>query len=158
MNTAKQDWAGLTGKALDLNQMEELAKQYDEKWAVVEERAQAAKEARAEFDIVEDKIMKALEEAQKTSYKSELGTYTIQSVPTVKVASTIEEKKQLFQYLRKLGEDVYMSMLNVNSTTLNSWYKKVKEDAGSPAGFAIPGVKESGDRVTLRFFAAKKGK
>ena len=157
-NVAKQDWAGLTGTALDLNEMETLAKQYDEAWAVVEEKAAIAKDARAKFDAIEAKIQKALEDAQKTTYKSELGTYTIVSQPTVKVASTLEEKKQLFQYLRKLGEDVYMSMLNVNSTTLNSWYKKVKEEAGSPAGFAIPGVKESGDRVTLRFLAAKKGK
>jgi hypothetical protein len=144
--------------ALDLKEMEALAADYDVKWDDYEAKKKIASEAHAAFTAVEDKIQDALENAQKTSYKANTGMFTVQTTPTVLVAKTAEDKSKLFDYLKKLGDDVFMGLVSVNSQTINSWYKKVKEEAGNPPGFKIPGVVESDDRKTLRFTAAKKGK
>ena len=152
----KYDFATDTA-ALDLTEMEALAVKYDEKWADYEAKKKVASDAKAEFDEVEAKILDALKNAQKTGYKANTGSFAVVTSPTVLVAKSTEDKLKLFSYLQKLGEDIFLGMASVNSQTLNSWYKKVKEEAGNPPGFKIPGVIESDDRVTLRFTAAKKG-
>lgn len=149
-------WAENSGaKTLDLETMEALSKDYLKTWDEYEQFKKAASEKYEVFQGVEQKILAALRDAQKSKYSAEVGAFAVSVKSTVKVPSTIEAKKQFFAYLKKMGDDLMLSMQTVNSNSLNSWYVKTKEAAGDPPGFAIPGITESSSHTTLRFTGAK---
>jgi hypothetical protein len=146
------------GKTLNLAEMEALLKEYNVTWDEYEAAKEISSNAYEKFAEVESRIMKALGDAQKTSYKGEEGTVTVSVTPTVKVPENLDEKKKLFAYIQKRSKEMFLGLVSINSATLNKWYNETREAAGDPPGFSIPGIMAGADRVKLLYKAAKKGK
>lgn len=116
--------------------------------------AEAYAEARKKYDetrkihseaniVMEEKKAFLLELMKKTNQDSfkvkGLGNFIKTNRYTIKVPKSLGDKVEMLKYLRNRGEDTYLSLVSVNSMTLNSWYKTEKEN---DPNFNLPGVGE----------------
>lgn len=99
------------------------------------------------------RLQSALEKAGKKSYKVDgLGTISLVHKQTVTTPKTVEEKRQLFNYiLDSYGQDVLDSMVSINHNTLNSFYNAEAERAEDKAMFHLPGLGSPVVRTETRF-------
>ena len=147
-------------EVLNIAEMDALVQLSQDQWARYEELLKPAKEAKALYDQTEEKIIAVLKAAGKTSYKAEIGTFTITHTPQVTTPKTIEDKQKFFNYLKKTaGADVMWSYISVASGSLNTWYKEKMAEAeknGTLMKFQVPGIDGMTTREALSFRAAKK--
>jgi hypothetical protein len=164
---SQEEWqAEAATGTLDMAEMDALIEENQRLWAAhdeINDKKKAAYELAEESDV---KIMNALKAAGKSKYYVDgLGTAYLTTKSSVKVPGSIKEKVKFFDYLKQIGNDVFLSMATVNSSTLNSWYNAKMEEAaerakeqGTVIQFEVPGIEAPTMRETLGFRAEKKGK
>lgn len=118
-----------------------------------EEYEQQKKLSTAAHDKVEQAeqdLVNLLKAAGKSKYEAEgVGLAYITTKETYRVPSSIDAKKELFDYIKtKNGPDVLMAMVSINHQTLNSWTKKELE---ADPMLSIPGLEEPTSQETLSF-------
>ncbi len=103
------------------------------------------------FAMLENKILKCLNEHKMNNFDSELGK-VIKTVRTsVKVPKEPDARSAFFQYLKERGE--FDDLITVNSQTLNAYYKEQAELAKSEKRFLrIPGLEmpTSNESISMR--------
>ncbi len=100
---------------------------------------------------IEDKIMTELKAVGNDSYKSSLGTAYISTSLSYKMPKDIQNREELFAYLKK--QNTFDTLISINSQTFNAWCK-AETEAAKTAGtfpFAIPGVEDPTSYEQLRF-------
>lgn len=127
---------------IDLAEMNRLVESYAELRAKKEALAAETKEVNGELDELEAKMLEHLENANLPSFRGEKGLVSVREHFSVKVPKTLEDKRELFNYLKKKG--VLMEMASINSSTLNGFYKEemAAAQARGEVDFKIPGVGE----------------
>ncbi len=157
MSTNLDQWDEATAtKSLNLAEMDALVKQSKEAWEKYDAKKAEASELNADAEAIDAKIMQALKDAGKKKYHVQgIGTIMRIEKLTVKVPAGIDQKREFFAFLKKKGEEFYLSTLTVNSNTLNSWYNReadiasANRKADSPA-FSVPGIDQPTVRESLR--------
>jgi hypothetical protein len=162
MSTEQQDWLDASAtKTLDLEQMDALVEKSVAAWAKYDEAKAISSALYAEAERVDAQIMTTLKDAGKSKYfVDDVGTISVVQKAVVTVPKTIEAKHKFFEYLKSLGEEVYLAMATVNSNSLNSWFSEKLEEASAKGilGFSVPGIDDPTTRESLRFTAVRKVK
>jgi subtilase family serine protease len=124
-----------------------LAKQQLEALADEEKKIQAIRRD------LENQIMTKLKEVGNTSYVSKYGRASIKTSLSYRTPKDLDAKQQLFEYIKAKGQDVYLSLLSVNSQTLNAWAKQETQRAveAGTFPFSIPGLDEPISYETISF-------
>jgi len=102
---------------------------------------------------LENQILVKLKEIGNNSYVSKFGRASIKTTMSYKTPKDAHAKQQLFDYIKGKGDDVYMSLLSVNSQTLNAWAKQELQHAidSGTFPFSIPGLDEPIPYETISF-------
>lgn len=136
-----------------LSEMESLVQGLALAKEALEELAAQEKQIQVTRRDLESKIMSKLKEVGNTSYVSKFGRASIKTSLSYKTPKDIDAKQKLFDYLKSKGDDVYMSLLSVNSQTLNAWAKTEHQYAvdNKIFPFEIPGLEEPISYETISF-------
>ena len=136
-----------------LLEMEALMELLAEAKSQLEELADVEKKIQENRKKLENQILKKLKEVGNTSYVSKFGRASIKTTLSYKIPKDLEAKEQLFEYIKSKGDDVYMSLLSVNSQTLNAWAKQETQNAieSGVFPFSIPGLDEPISYETISF-------
>lgn len=147
------DWMEPQVEAVDLQKMDALITEMREKKEAHEEAKKKATDIYKEYAALEHKVIAALKAAGKKSYKVDgLGTFSIVHKQVVTTPKTLDEKRQLFDYIReKYGDDVLDTLRSVNHQSLNSFYNQEAEKAEDPSLFEIPGISAPTIKEEARF-------
>jgi len=140
-----------------LKEMDALMLDYTKKRSTYEASKIVTSNFRKEMDDAEWLVTKALHESKKTSYRLDnVGLFTLINTETVKVPKTIEEKRELYEYIEeKYGVDALDGYRSIHSGTLNSFYKEELKECNDPALFQIPGISGITLRQSTRFTKVK---
>ena len=136
---------------LTLKQLTEICQAYADKRAERDELESKVKELSKEAEEIEAKILAYLTEYGMPNFKGAFGTVSVRNTKTISQPETMEEKLKLFDYLRE--QNLFDSMVSVNSRTLSSWASKeieAKEKDGV-YGWVPPGLKpaQNFQKITL---------
>lgn len=141
-------------------------------WTIKEldETVEALAKCRATLDEIRDQekkqleikkqleglLLKMIEQSGTKGYVSTYGRISIVDNLSYKQPATVEDKKSLLSYIENKGDDIYYSLVGVNSQTLNAWCKKEVEAANQSGifPFEVPGV---GDPISYRTIRFTKG-
>jgi hypothetical protein len=136
-----------------LSEMEALLERLSIAKESLESLAAQEKEIQAVRRSLENKIMSKLKEVGNTSYISKFGRASIKTSLSYKTPKDAQAKQQLFDYIKAKGDDVYLSLLSVNSNTLNAWAKDELRHAIEIGTFpfSIPGLDEPIPYETISF-------
>lgn len=127
---------------ISVGQLEELCNKISEQRKVCDEISAKHKAENQILDSLEKGLLVALETLGKDSYKSNVGTFSINHRTSIKVPQG-DDKMEFLHYLRDRG--IHDAMVTVNSQTLNGWYRQEFEQARSEGRlmeFKIPGIGE----------------
>lgn len=114
----------------------------------------ALKEENAKLLEMKNRVQSILQKHNKSSYKSSFGTVYQSEIFQVTTPKTEEDKQALFEFLKSRG--LYLTMVSVNSKTLQSFCKSEFEDCKENGNeFNIPGVK---DPTFVKRLNLKRGK
>ncbi len=93
------------------------------------------------IDELEVKILNVMKENALPNFKGEFGTVSIKNTKSITQPGSLEDKRQLFNYLRSQG--IFEEMVSVNSRTLSSWANKEIEEKEKRGifGWVPPGLK-----------------
>jgi hypothetical protein len=136
-----------------LSEMEQLIECLAQTKEALEHLSEQEKKIQETRRNIENKIMSKLKEVGNTSYISKFGRASIKTSLSYKTPKDAEAKKQLFDYIKAKGDDIYMSLLSVNSQTLNAWAKQELANAieAGTFPFSIPGLDEPIPFETISF-------
>lgn len=136
-----------------LQEMEKLVEGLFNAKEALEQLAAQEKEIQTIRRELENKIMSKLKEVGNTTYVSKFGRASIKTSLSYKTPKDSEAKKKLFEYIKGKGDDVYNSLLSVNSQTLNAWAKAENQNAADNGifPFEIPGLDEPISYETISF-------
>lgn len=81
----------------------------------------------AELDASEEKMLTTLTANDMTQFRSEHGLMSVGYFTSVKTPKSEADKQSFYEFLKSKG--LYDSMISVNSSTLNSFYKSEMEAA-----------------------------
>ena len=120
----------------------------------LKERGQKVAELKGEIDLMKAQlglrqseyetlcfdVVKLLEAAEIDSVKMFGFTFYVEERESVTTPKTLEDKKELFEYLKEQG--LFEELVGVNSQTLNSFYKTQAKAALEEGilDFKLPGV------------------
>lgn len=162
-------WSEEVGKTsgITTEELDARSKKYQDKYEEYERAKQIASDLYKEAEELEGKLVEALELAGKSKYYVEgIGTFYFMDKMTVPTPKTIEQKKQLFNYIKETHGDVFlMDKVSINHQTLQTLYKtdfeehkekclKEGRDAEA-ANFSIPGLQAP---TNMRSLGLKKEK
>jgi hypothetical protein len=85
------------------------------------------------------KLMVLMDQFGKSKYSSNSGTLYTKDEFSVKTPKSPEDREKFFAWLK--AQDLFDSMITVNSRSLVSLYNSKLEESGDP-DFAIPGITE----------------
>jgi len=133
--------------------IEALVKTLAEKRLECEELKKPLTKANEELEAIEQKLVEALDEVGKDSYKSESGTVTRVNKWRVNLPQG-EDKLKFFEFLKE--RNLFEGMATVNSNSLNAFFMEEWENAkkGDPMAalnFSLPGIGEPKAYKTLSF-------
>lgn len=159
---ALDEWDEATAtKPLNMAEMDDLIKKSTVAWERYEAKKAEASELNKEAEAIDAKIMQALKDAGKKKYHvTGIGTMMRIEKLTVKVPAGLDQRRDFFNFLKKKGNEFFLSMVTVNSNTLNSWYNREADEAAahrdknSPA-FSVPGIEQPTVRESLRLMKDK---
>lgn len=136
-----------------LSEMEQLIECLAQAKEALEHLSEQEKKIQETRRNLENEIMRKLKEVGNTSYISKYGRASIKTSLSYKTPKDSEAKKALFDYIKAKGDDVYMSLLSVNSQTLNAWAKQELQNAidSGTFPFSIPGLDEPIPYETISF-------
>jgi hypothetical protein len=142
-----------TKEAISVEQLDEAMKTYFSAREKYEKVKQEASALHLQMEQAQSELISLLEASGKRNWAVDgIGKVNLAEKLTVKVPKDLEAKKQLLQYFRNLGSDVYASMVSVNYMSLNSYYKQEVEENPN---FRIPGLEEGEVEKQLRFTRSK---
>lgn len=126
----------------------EIAKCFEMREAYERKKSEAS-ELNDQFEIQKSKVVGMLEKLEKTSYKSDKGTFSYSMSEGFRVPKTPEQREKFFGYLKEKG--IFDEMITVNSQTLNSWAKIEIERAleENNFDFQVPGLERSEPQVKV---------
>lgn len=94
-------------------------------------------------------LLELLKKANKTKYHVDgLGTVSLAIKTQVKTPKDPDSKKQMIEYFKTLGPELFNHYVSVNHMTLNSY---VNEQLATDPEFILPGVGEKTETPELRF-------
>lgn len=127
-------------KDLKVSELESICLQCVEQKRAYSSKKKEADLEKEKLDELQGKILAFLKESNLTSFRSSHGLFSVIKRFSVKTPKTEETKKKLFKYLQ--DRDIFYSMVNVNSRTLNGWYKEELESAveRGDGSFSVPGL------------------
>lgn len=114
------------------------------------------KEEQAKLDKMNSKVLAILKDLKRDSYKSPLGSVSIQRRSSVVMPKDPDSRSKFFDYLKETNQ--YDTLITVNSQTLNAWYKQEKEAAElekRSLDFNIPGLGQPSTFETVRLTKGK---
>lgn len=136
-----------------LSDMELLLKKLADVKKVLQDISDQEKKMQEVRRELESQILFNLKTNGITGYLSSVGRVDIRTSLSYKTPKEFDAKKKLFDYIKAKGEDVYLSLLSVNSQTLNAW-AKAETKAAAEANifpFEIPGLEEPISYETISF-------
>jgi len=129
-------------------------KLYSEKRADYEAKKEISNKADFEAKEAKRKLIEILKATGKSKWEVEgIGKASVFVKMTVTTPKEIEEKKKMLAYFNSLGEDIYLSVVNVNHMTLNSFYNQQKENDPE---FELPGIGMPVAEDNIRFTRSKE--
>jgi hypothetical protein len=149
------------GTGVTTEELDRRAKEYSEAYARYEEQKKISSKLHEEAEVLEGKMVEAMELAGKRKYHVEgLGLFFFRDQMVVTTPKTTGDKKKLLTWLRKtFGETVYLDKVSVNHQTLQSIYNKTFEEyveqGKDAATFHIPGLQPPTNRRSLSFKGEK---
>jgi len=158
MTQLEMDWYGDTGQEsqVTLGDLEAVCRECYEIKSKIEELKDQESELNDELKKKQEKIILILENHKKDNYESAYGKVIVVERSSVRIPSSPEEKEAFFNYLKERG--LFESMVNINSQTLNAFYKKEEEIAltvHKNIDFKIPGISAPKYTKTLTMNKAK---
>lgn len=149
-------WENEAKKELSVDEMDSLVKEYKSLRDDYEEKKKVSTEAYHKYKQKEGQILEALENSNKSKYFVDgIGTVSKEEKLRVSTPKDAESKKKLFKYFRDMGPDFYLSMVTVNSNTLNSFYNQESEKHADDPTWNIPGLGEPQVQKTMKFRRSK---
>ncbi len=123
---------------------------------VKEKVEEELKEINADLSALKTKILQALQATGQDKFVAKgLGTVSIKRTDSVTTPKTVEERQALWQYIQdKYGPDAAWAKFNINSQSLNSFFKEEREaiqDALDKSLFKLPGVGEPQTFLDISF-------
>jgi hypothetical protein len=108
-------------------------------------------------ELLEEKLMQLLDDAEKSVYVSDRARVTVVSKLQVTTPKTPEDKKSFFEWLKnKHGVEAMYTYMTVNHNSLNSLYNTEVEQARATGGLAIvDGIDAPTVRKSLQLRAGK---
>lgn len=96
------------------------------------------------IDEIEGKLISILDAADMDRFDGDDCTVYLQEKTSVRIPKDPEAKREFFDYLKHRGEDLFSSMVTVNSQTLNAWYREQEQLAleRGELELRIPGLGE----------------
>lgn len=149
------EWENVTVREeVSIEELDQAVLAFKESREDYEAKKKISNEADVECKLKKKKLLELLERAGKKSWEVDgVGKVT----ETIKMAVTtpkdFESKKQVIEYFRSLGDDLYYQYVSVNSQTLNGYYNKEKE---INPDFHIPGLADPTADKNIQFRTAKK--
>jgi len=130
------------GKESANAQLTALAEEIAVQKRAIEKAEAALKAVKTSFESDKKQMLSLLEALKIDSVKMFGFTFYTQIMESVKTPKTLEEKRELFEYLKSLG--IYEETVSVNSQTLNSLFKTMSQKAAEEGilDFKMPGVEE----------------
>lgn len=114
-----------------------------------EAKKKISSEAHEKYENHRTFLLELLKKANKVKYHvSGLGTVSMALKTQVKTPKDPESKKQMIEYFKTLGPELFNHYVSVNHMTLNSY---VNEQLGTDPNFILPGVGEKIETPELRF-------
>ena len=144
-------------ESISVNEFDAIIAEIFERKAEIEDDKEKLTEKQNKLDQLKAKIVLALKETDRDSFKSPYGTVTISERWRVSLPSEDVDKAALFKHLEERG--ISMKYLTVNSNSLNSLYMadwEAAKIAGEGMDFKMPGVSEPTLFEDLRITKSKK--
>lgn len=130
----------------EVQKLVELEKDYEEKKKIYKEADDAYEQQRT-------RLLQILMETGKSKYHVDgVGTISMAIKSQVSVPKNPLDKKEMLEYFKTLGPELYNAYVTVNHMTLNSF---LNEQLELDPNFKIPGVGDKKEIPELRF---RKGK
>lgn len=122
-------------------------------------KAQASipvKEANAEQDQAEARLIELLNDSGLKTLKTEFGKATVVQKSSVKIPETPEDMMRFLDYVKEHDPDLYRTKVCMKSTDINAYYEMKLEEAKASGAddLEIPGVGAISFRETLSFTKA----
>lgn len=137
---------------LTLKELTETCQKYADLRLMIDELEAQSKKINEEMKAVEGKILEYLKEYGMPNFKGAFGTISIRNTKTISQPETMEEKLKFFDYLKE--QNLFESMVSVNSRTLSSWATKEIESREKEGvyGWVPPGLKPAQEfqKITLK--------
>lgn len=132
---------------VSLEQMNELVVSLRAARDEYDARKKLATEAHNVLEEIETKVIQTLQAAKMSKYEvAGVASVSISHRESFTTPKTNEQKKELFDYIKtKFGPESLMSMVSINSQTLNAWATRESE-AGV---MKIPGLEAPTATETL---------
>lgn len=102
-----------------------------------EEISQELKEIQKALDVQTGKFVEAMEEVGKTSWKTDLGLFTVKETAYPKLQKDHASVEAFMDWMQAKGKDYYLSHVTVHVQTLKRIYK---EELAQDPELVIPGV------------------
>lgn len=137
-----------------IQEMREAEEEYDRAKAISSEKNAIREEKR-------QLVLDTLKACGKSKYHVDgLGTASLVTTMSVNTPKTVEEKRELFKYIRSQhGDDALMALLSINYQSLNSFVRTELETHKDDPAFTVPGVGAPKAETDIRFRSEKpKGK
>lgn len=143
MNEELEQWEAETKTTpVNIKQITELVKQLEV--AKKDYDAKKAETSNAEkfYKGLRMDVLAILKAAGQSKFFAEgIGAVSITNKLSVTTPKSHEDKRQLLDYFKDQGEDVYLTYASVNSQSLNSYFKLQTEEAAKKGElFELPGV------------------
>lgn len=152
------DWNELSAEDIDLKEMDQLVTEMQAARDDYEEKKKISNAAFEKWSTLKSKVLAYLQAAKKKKYHVDgLGTVSMVEKYTVRVPSTIADKKRMLQHFRAISDDFYLRTVSVHHNTLNGYYNdqaRKAEEAGEK--FSIPGVEDPTAELSIRFTKERK--
>ena len=138
-----EEWGSETPKQeINVSQINELVKKLEEAKKDYDAKKAESSNAEKYYKGLRMDVLSILKAAGQSKFHAEgIGTVSITNKLSVTVPKTHEEKKQMLEYLKSLGEDTFLTYATVNSMSLNSFYRMQTDEAAKKGEtFTMPGV------------------
>jgi len=116
-------WDEVDAVDVSLKDLDAMILEYKEKEKAYDLQKEISNAAKVEMEASKLRVLLTMESAKKDSYSvAGLGTLTRVAKYSVKVPKDLDSKKEMLEYFKSLGEDVYNGTVTVQYQTLNSHY------------------------------------
>ena len=127
-----------SGETTTLEQMDDLIRELRSARDEYDAKKKEATEAHNKLEVIENKVINTLVANKKSKYELEgVASVSVSHRESYTTPKTVPAKQSLFEYItKKYGRDALMSMVSINSQTLNAWATKESESGV----MSIPGL------------------